>query len=103
MPRDRSVGEHQVDCDGRASHAIRPRVRLSLIETICGQREKTELLFCCSQFLTTTEVNICGRQYILRAEIARFNQRAAAGEFAKSPNPPRKRLLRVVNTACELK
>jgi hypothetical protein len=26
-----------------------------------------------------TTVNICGRQYILRAEIARFNQRAAAG------------------------
>jgi hypothetical protein len=33
-----------------------------------------------------TTVNICGRQYILRAEIARFNQRAAAGEFAKPPN-----------------
>jgi hypothetical protein len=47
-----------------------------------------------------TTVNICGRQYIFRAEIARFNQRAAAGEFAKSPNPPLKRLLRVDNTAC---
>jgi hypothetical protein len=38
-------------------------------------------------------VNICGRHYILRilrAEIARFNQRAAAGEFAKPPNHPRK-------------
>jgi hypothetical protein len=35
-------------------------------------------------------VNICGRQYILRAEIARFNERAAAGEFAKPPNLPRK-------------
>jgi hypothetical protein len=35
-------------------------------------------------------VNICGRLYILRAEIARFNQRAAAGEFAKPPNHPRK-------------
>jgi len=35
-------------------------------------------------------VNICGRQYILRAEIARFNERAAAGEFAKPPNFPRK-------------
>jgi hypothetical protein len=50
-----------------------------------------------------TTVNICGRQYILRAEIARFNQRAAAGEFAKSPNPPRQGLLRVDNTACESK
>ena len=37
-----------------------------------------------------TTVNICGRQYILRAEIARFNERAAAGEFAKAPNYPRK-------------
>ena len=37
-----------------------------------------------------TTVNICGRQYILRAEIARFNERAAAGEFAKPPNHPRK-------------
>jgi hypothetical protein len=35
-------------------------------------------------------VNICGRQYILRAEIARFNQRAAAGEFTKPPKSPAK-------------
>ena len=35
-------------------------------------------------------VNICGRHYILRAEIARFNQRASAGEFAKPPNHARK-------------
>jgi len=27
-------------------------------------------------------VNICGHQYVLRPEIARFNRRAAAGEFA---------------------
>jgi len=33
-----------------------------------------------------TTVNICGRHYILRAEIARFNERAAAGEFAKRSN-----------------
>jgi predicted site-specific integrase-resolvase len=37
-----------------------------------------------------TTVNICGRQYILRSEIARFDQRAAAGEFAKPPARPRK-------------
>ena len=37
-------------------------------------------------FLKT--VNICGRHYILRAEIARFNKRAAASEFAKAPNYP---------------
>jgi hypothetical protein len=36
-----------------------------------------------------TTVNICGRQYIFRAEIARFNERAATGKFAKPPNQPR--------------
>jgi hypothetical protein len=37
-------------------------------------------------FLQT--VNICGRHYLLRSEIARFNRRAAAGEFAKANVPP---------------
>ena len=40
-----------------------------------------------------TTVNICGRHYILRAEIARFNERAAAGESAKDPIHPRKSIL----------
>jgi predicted site-specific integrase-resolvase len=40
-----------------------------------------------------TTVNICGRHYILRAEIARFNERAAAEEFAKNPIHPRKSIL----------
>jgi len=31
-------------------------------------------------------VNIAGRQYITRAEILRFNKRAAAGEFARVPS-----------------
>jgi len=33
-------------------------------------------------------VNICGRHDILRAEIARFNQRAAAGEFCQASESP---------------
>jgi hypothetical protein len=33
------------------------------------------------KFLQT--VNICGRHYVLRSEIARFNARALAGEFSK--------------------
>lgn len=33
-------------------------------------------------------VNICGRLYISRAEIARFEQRAAAGEFSKVHKTP---------------
>lgn len=35
-------------------------------------------------------VNIYGRHYITRAEIARFNARAAAGEFARTPAQPRR-------------
>jgi hypothetical protein len=34
-------------------------------------------------------VNLCGRHYILRSEIQRFNERAAAGEFQKTCNRPR--------------
>jgi hypothetical protein len=37
-------------------------------------------------FLRT--VNICGRHYVLRSEIARFNSRALAGEFSKPCNRP---------------
>jgi hypothetical protein len=33
------------------------------------------------KFLQT--VNICGRHYVLRSEVARFNSRAFAGEFSK--------------------
>src|SRR6266478_4680153 len=36
-------------------------------------------------------LNICGRHYLTRAEIARFNGRAAAGEFAKLPTQPKRR------------
>jgi predicted site-specific integrase-resolvase len=35
-------------------------------------------------------INICGRVYILRSEIARFNARAVAGEFAKTPITPKR-------------
>jgi hypothetical protein len=33
-------------------------------------------------------INICGRHYILRSEITRFNARALAGEFSKPCNRP---------------
>jgi hypothetical protein len=36
-------------------------------------------------------LNICGRHYLTRSEIARFNARAAAGEFAKEPTKPNRR------------
>src|SRR5262249_43610824 len=36
-------------------------------------------------------LNICGRHYLTRAEIARFNARAAAGEFAREPARPKRR------------
>ena len=38
------------------------------------------------KFLET--VNICGRHYVLRSEIARFNSRAFAGEFSKPCTRP---------------
>jgi hypothetical protein len=34
-------------------------------------------------------LNICGRHYLTRSEIARFNARAAAGEFAKQLARPK--------------
>jgi hypothetical protein len=34
-------------------------------------------------------VNLCGRHYLLRSEIARFNARAMAGEFQKACNRPK--------------
>jgi hypothetical protein len=36
-------------------------------------------------------LNICGRHYLTRSEIARFNARAASGEFAKRPARPKRR------------
>jgi hypothetical protein len=36
-------------------------------------------------------LNICGRHYLTRSEIGRFNARAAAGEFAKAPTKPKRR------------
>ena len=34
-------------------------------------------------------INVYGRQYILRSEIARFNERAVTGEFARTVTPIR--------------
>jgi hypothetical protein len=36
-------------------------------------------------------LNICGRHYLTRSEIGRFNARAASGEFAKIPAKPRRK------------
>jgi hypothetical protein len=36
-------------------------------------------------------LNICGRHYLTRAEIMRFNRRAASGEFAKEFTRPIRR------------
>jgi len=36
-------------------------------------------------------LNIRGRHYLTRAKIARFNLRAAAGEFAREPARPNRR------------
>jgi len=36
-------------------------------------------------------VNICGRLYVSRQEINRFEERAAAGEFSKTPKTPKRK------------
>jgi hypothetical protein len=36
-------------------------------------------------------LNICGRHYLTRSEIGRFNARAASGEFARIPAKPRRK------------
>ena len=36
-------------------------------------------------------VNICGRVYVSRREIERFEGRAAAGEFSKTPRTPKRK------------
>jgi hypothetical protein len=36
-------------------------------------------------------LNICGRHYVTRAEIIRFNTRAASGEFSKEFARPKRR------------
>jgi hypothetical protein len=36
-------------------------------------------------------LNICGRHYLTRSEIARFNARAAAGEFARELGRPKRK------------
>jgi len=36
-------------------------------------------------------LNICGRHYLTRSEIARFNARAVAGEFSKQLARPKRR------------
>jgi predicted site-specific integrase-resolvase len=35
-------------------------------------------------------INICGRLYVSREEVARFMTRAASGEFALTRTPPRR-------------
>jgi hypothetical protein len=72
---------------GRGAAGLPPFAQPIEIEVNDRRGVKREHL---AEYQATLTVNICGRCYILRAEIARFNQRPAAGEFAKSPNRPRK-------------
>ena len=61
------------------SPAIPPRNYGMSATTVWRYRKKKML----------TTLNIDGRLYILRSEIARFNERAAAGEFAKTHITPK--------------
>jgi hypothetical protein len=68
------------DCDSQPPMALSQFIEQTALSptTVWRFRKKG--------FLRT--INICGRHYILRSEIARFNARAVTGEFAKTCNQP---------------
>lgn len=68
-----------------------PPMSLDKFMDLTGLSSVTLWRFRKKGFLRT--INICGRHYVLRSEIARFNARAAAGEFALHREPPRRKRL----------
>ncbi len=65
---------------------IEPPMALSQFIQLSALSPTTVWRFRRKGFLRT--INICGRHYVLRSEIARFNARAAAGEFARTYSQP---------------
>jgi hypothetical protein len=68
------------DCDSQPPMALSQFIEQTALSrtTVWRFRKKG--------FLRT--INICGRHYVLRSEIARFNARAVTGEFARTCNQP---------------
>ena len=73
--------DHETKRNPNASLDSEPLMALDKFIEQTGLSPVTIWRFRKKRFLQT--VNICGRHYVLRSEIARFNSRALAGEFSK--------------------
>jgi hypothetical protein len=74
------------NCHETAVNDFQPPMALSQFIEQTALSPTTVWRFRKKGFLRT--INICGRHYVLRSEIARFNARAVTGEFAKTCNQP---------------
>jgi hypothetical protein len=82
------TNDHETKSNLNTSLDSEPPMALDKFIEQTGLSPVTIWRFRKKKFLQT--VNICGRHYVLRSEIARFNSRALAGEFSKPcPRPLR--------------
>jgi hypothetical protein len=79
--RDMHTHDHETKRNPDALVDSEPPMALDKFIEQTGLSPVTIWRFRKKKFLET--VNICGRHYVLRSEIARFNARALAGEFSK--------------------
>jgi hypothetical protein len=75
------TNDHETQGNPNTSLDSEPPMALDKFIEQTGLSPVTIWRFRKKRFLQT--VNICGRHYVLRSEIARFNSRALAGEFSK--------------------
>jgi hypothetical protein len=80
--------EHNTATASAASIDSKPPIALDKFIEQSGLSPVTVWRYRRAGWLNT--LNICGRHYLTRAEIARFNARAAAGEFARQPVRPKR-------------
>lgn len=82
----KQIQETTCKLDAPAASDAEPLLSLDKFTEQSGLSSVTVWRFRRKGFLQT--VNICGRLYLLRSEILRFNARAAAGEFARPVTRP---------------
>src|SRR4029453_9711535 len=75
------TNDHETKGNSNAPVDSEPPMALDKFIQQTGLSPVTVWRFRKKRFLQT--VNICGRPYVLRSEIGRFNSRALAGEFSK--------------------
>jgi hypothetical protein len=75
------TNDHETKGNSNAPVDSEPPMALDKFIEQTGLSPVTVWRFRKKRFLQT--VNICGRHYVLRSEIGRFNSRALAGEFSK--------------------